>query len=75
MISIMAVLNVFERVILYPAVVFVGISQNFYSICTVKELPLSFNYGWKLTLGNMSLILGKFLAFKVPPWKILDDFF
>ena len=65
MISIMAVLNVFERVILYPAVVFVGISQNFYSIYTVKEL--SFNYGWKLTLGNMSLILGKFLAFKVPP--------
>ena len=52
-------------VILYPAVVFVGISQNFYSIYTVKELP--FNYGWKLTLGNMSLILGKFLAFKVPP--------
>ena len=52
-------------VILYPVVVFVGISQNFYSIYTVKEL--SFNYGWKLTLGNMSLILGKFLAFKVPP--------
>ena len=54
-----------REVILYPAVVFVGISQNFYSIYTVKEL--SFNYGWKLTLGNMSLILGKFLAFKVPP--------